>query len=409
MTTAMQVHTGEPPAGKALEIRRPAMLRPIAAPAEVIAIQEEARELVAKALKRGRDYGEVPGTDRDTLLKPGAERLTLAFGLVARFRVIEKEADHDRVVQWRKEKKVYQKKQYVRTDTIEGQSLGLYRVVIECELVNRETGEVVGSSIASCSTLESKYVERPRDSENTVYKMASKRAHVGATLNALGLSDQFTQDVEDQAPAAASSSEGEGAGEDPNAPPPVDMTRKCPKCAGRMYDNRQTKRNPKAPDFKCQDRSCDGVIWPPKEPKEGEAAAAAPAANGSGATASGSASSTSAPPLGSLAWAMELPLLGKPTSWTHEGISYGRKPIGTVPSPALKQAKHFIAGLIESNPNDERAPSLREQVEAIALVLDERAKLDPTQERLDLDADTPQTSRPAAVAAAVAPADEIPF
>jgi hypothetical protein len=38
----------------------------------------------------------------------------------------------------------------------------------------------------------------------------------------------------------------------------------CPKCGGRMWDNRLTKRNPKAPDYKCRDRSCDGVIWPPK-------------------------------------------------------------------------------------------------------------------------------------------------
>lgn len=29
-----------------------------------------------------------------------------------------------------------------------------------------------------------------------------------------------------------------------------------------MWDNRLSKRNPKAPDFKCRDRSCDGVIWP---------------------------------------------------------------------------------------------------------------------------------------------------
>jgi hypothetical protein len=38
----------------------------------------------------------------------------------------------------------------------------------------------------------------------------------------------------------------------------------CPKCGGRMWDNRLTKRNPRAPDFKCRDRSCDGVIWPAK-------------------------------------------------------------------------------------------------------------------------------------------------
>jgi hypothetical protein len=47
------------------------------------------------------------------------------------------------------------------------------------------------------------------------------------------------------------------AGEDPS----------CPKCGGKVWDNRLTKRNPKAPDFKCRDRSCDGVVWPPKDGK----------------------------------------------------------------------------------------------------------------------------------------------
>jgi hypothetical protein len=41
----------------------------------------------------------------------------------------------------------------------------------------------------------------------------------------------------------------------------------CPKCGGKMWDNRLGKRNPKAPDFKCRDRDCDGVIWPPKPPR----------------------------------------------------------------------------------------------------------------------------------------------
>lgn len=40
----------------------------------------------------------------------------------------------------------------------------------------------------------------------------------------------------------------------------------CPKCNGKMWDNRKDKKNPKAPDFKCRDKACDGVIWPPKSP-----------------------------------------------------------------------------------------------------------------------------------------------
>lgn len=39
----------------------------------------------------------------------------------------------------------------------------------------------------------------------------------------------------------------------------------CPTCSGSMWDNRPKKQsgdmNPKAPDFKCKDKSCQGVIW----------------------------------------------------------------------------------------------------------------------------------------------------
>jgi hypothetical protein len=63
----------------------------------------------------------------------------------------------------------------------------------------------------------------------------------------------------------------------------------CPKCGGAMWDNRETKKNPKAPDYKCKDRSCDGVIWPPKPgqrspvsapPAEKQAYSAGPHING---------------------------------------------------------------------------------------------------------------------------------
>jgi len=61
-----------------------------------------------------------------------------------------------------------------------------------------------------------------------------------------------------------------------------------------MWDNREGKRNPKAPDFKCKDRGCDGVIWPPRD---GRAPAAAPTeatpAKGTSNTASSPAASRS--------------------------------------------------------------------------------------------------------------------
>jgi hypothetical protein len=50
-------------------------------------------------------------------------------------------------------------------------------------------------------------------------------------------------------------------GESMNQPVKALDEETCPKCGGRMWDNRLTKRNPRAPDFRCRDRSCDGVVW----------------------------------------------------------------------------------------------------------------------------------------------------
>ncbi|MFZ9481918.1 MAG: ERF family protein [Ilumatobacteraceae bacterium] len=40
----------------------------------------------------------------------------------------------------------------------------------------------------------------------------------------------------------------------------------CPECGGPMWDNREKKTNPKAPDMKCKDKGCTGVIWKYKAP-----------------------------------------------------------------------------------------------------------------------------------------------
>lgn len=72
----------------------------------------------------------------------------------------------------------------------------------------------------------------------------------------------------------------------------------CPKCQGPMWDNREGKRNPKAPDFKCKDRGCDGVIWPPRD---GRAVAPASAARSAPDAASSAPASRSAPPRGAAA------------------------------------------------------------------------------------------------------------
>ncbi len=173
---------------------RPSILRPLVQPGELIAAQNEIGELIVKALKKGVDYGLVPGTKgKETLFKAGSERLQKAFGCHTVFEVMTQEIDHDRVVKWSKQQWNSNTK---RREEVTGESLGLYRYVVRATVVG-PNGTVVGSGLGTCSSLENKYVDRPRDLENTIAKMAMKRAKVAATLDAFGLSDRFTQDMED--------------------------------------------------------------------------------------------------------------------------------------------------------------------------------------------------------------------
>lgn len=204
--TAVAALTVAPP-GTAVEVRSihdtqgVAVLRPIVTAAALIETHKELTELVNTALVKDTDFGTIPGTKKPTLLKPGAERLCTAFGLRPEFDIIEQEIDHFREVPWTKRQKQWRNQfQGDRTFTWAeeaGTSQGFYRYVVRCRLLRRDTGDEVGQGVGSCSTLESKYVDRPRECENTALKIAKKRAHVDATLTTLGLSDRFTQDVED--------------------------------------------------------------------------------------------------------------------------------------------------------------------------------------------------------------------
>lgn len=177
-----------------------ALMRPVASSADLVALHQETTAILTKALTKGVDYGAIPGTDKDkpVLLKPGAERIVAAFGCYPRYLIHEKEIDHDREVAWCKRKKKWDRGKYAGEEEQRGISLGLYRYVVICEIVNRATDKVVGQGLGSCSTMESKYVDRPRDCENVVLKMAEKRALVGATLNTFELSGRFDQDLEDR-------------------------------------------------------------------------------------------------------------------------------------------------------------------------------------------------------------------
>jgi hypothetical protein len=176
------------------------LVTPIAKPLELIKYHAEVAKLIQEGLTENTDYGTIPGTDKPTLLKPGAERLCLAFGATPKYTLVSAEIDHHREVQWEKKKKKWRNeyKGDRRFDNVieQGTSIGVYRYVYKCTIV-RPDGRILGECEGVCSTMESKFVDRPRDCENTAAKMAQKRAFVGAVLSAFGLSNRFTQDVED--------------------------------------------------------------------------------------------------------------------------------------------------------------------------------------------------------------------
>jgi hypothetical protein len=212
-TTAMT--TASPT--KDLETARPSLMRPVS-PDQLLAAHGETAALIKKALVEGTDYGTIPGAgDKKALFKAGAESISIAFGCRPRFTVVEQTVEHDAVIEWSavkwvtkpkpqdwerlkasghgRNKKWGERWDWQEREDERGTSLGLYRYVVKCELMH--DGAVVGEGMGVCSTLETKYIRSPRDAENTVLKMAKKRALVDVVLTTFGLSDRFTQDVED--------------------------------------------------------------------------------------------------------------------------------------------------------------------------------------------------------------------
>jgi len=189
------------------------------------------KELIDGIMHEGVDFGVIPGTNKPTLLKAGAEKATSFFGLSTHFK------DAEAIEDWTGEKHG-------------GEPFFYYRRTCQLWKGDRLISEVDGS----CNSWETKYryrqadricpncgnptiikgraeygggwlcfakrggcgakfsdndpvivdqqigqVKNPNiaDAVNTILKMADKRALVAATLIATGLSEYFTQDMED--------------------------------------------------------------------------------------------------------------------------------------------------------------------------------------------------------------------
>ena len=194
-------------------------------------------EFVQSILVEDEDFGKVGGSPKPTLLKPGAEKLTVFFGLVPSYECVKE------IEAWDGAK-------------FGGEPFFYYR--FKCRLLR--DGQVFGEGEGSCNSRESKYRYRTQtrscpvchepaiipskqeygggwlcfhkkggcgakfaegdpeivhqqigrvlnpdtaDLVNTILKMATKRAYIAAVLNATGASEFFTQDLEDVYPTNA--------------------------------------------------------------------------------------------------------------------------------------------------------------------------------------------------------------
>lgn len=129
----------------------------------------EFQKLVQSQLKQNHDYGVIPGTSKPTLLKPGAEKINMMLGLTSEFEIIDSTRDWDN---------------------------GFFQYQVKCKLIRNNV--VVTEGLGSCNSRERKYARQdPYTLDNTILKMAKKRALIDATLHVASLSDIFTQDLED--------------------------------------------------------------------------------------------------------------------------------------------------------------------------------------------------------------------
>jgi hypothetical protein len=214
---------------------------------EVVAQRDKIEQVMNAVMREGVHYGKIPGVQKPTLLKPGAEVLATTFRFAPHYQ--SERTFHDG---------------------------GHLTVVTKVTLQHIPTGLVVAEGEGLCTTYEKKYAYRgdgrvcpacgagtirkskfpPRETDypgaskddppgwychgasggcganfaandpeivdqqsgrvdnpdlpdtwNTVLKMANKRALIAAILNGTAASDIFTQDVEDAAPTGAGRSQ----------------------------------------------------------------------------------------------------------------------------------------------------------------------------------------------------------
>lgn len=151
-------------------------------------------EAIKAALVQGidSDYAVIPGTNKPTLLQPGARKVALLFGLIPEYIITQKEVNYDTV--WTDKRFNKSTNSWNQTENI-----GHFEYEITANL-RTANGQIIATGVGSCCNREKGKSEMPA---NSILKMAKKRAFVDAVLSIADLSATFTQDMEDikKAPA----------------------------------------------------------------------------------------------------------------------------------------------------------------------------------------------------------------
>lgn len=157
-------------------------LAPYTAEAQIAIVQPKGKNYLIncgnfgqQTLKRDVDFGVIPKTKKPSLFKSGAEKVAMGYGLLQHYTIESK------IEQVGKE--------------------ALFYYLVRCDLVKVYNGieYVWTSAYGSANTSEKRNgFNSPYDAANSTLKMAQKRALVAAALSISGLSDAFTQDMENE-------------------------------------------------------------------------------------------------------------------------------------------------------------------------------------------------------------------
>lgn len=228
-----------------------------------LAVEKEQRrllgEFVQTCMVHGTDYGEIPGTDKPTLLKPGAEKLVDLFRCTPEFVLEQAVTDFDRPLFYYRFK-VRLFSEAAGRVLAEGVGSANSREARyrwrngsrKCPACGKETiiagkeeyggGWLCFTKKGGCNAkfkkgdkaIEEQKVGRVEnedvaDLDNTILKMAKKRALVDGAIALARCSDLFTQDMEDfaeyRSTEPAPEKPGKGGAYGPPVGHPVDEQR----------------------------------------------------------------------------------------------------------------------------------------------------------------------------------------